>query len=370
MLRHIDLQLFAEGDPAPAATPSPAAQEAAPTPVPAPAPEPGISVSDQIRAIFDRDFGNVPPSPSPTPTPAPGPAPAPAPQPIVPQPTDKPVDTQPQPSNPEPPAPPAQPQKIFGRFDSMPEAEKSYINMQGAYTKSQQALADANKVIEQLKAEKAALNTPQPGPQQPQKPPEDEFAGLDNEALQAKFYEDAPGFIKKIEDRALARAEKVFNEKLAGIESKVNPVVERVETQATQEKWDNAVRDFHKNNPDMIEFKEGMKQYIQENNLLSSANPEKVLNDAYIHAKGLAYKPQQTIDPKTLLSDEKFVQENVLNNPAIKDKIVKLYLDEIKNANSSVPPSLNPGGTPPMSPPAQANSVREATNLAASRIFG
>lgn len=333
----LNLQLFAEGEGAPATL-------SVETPPPA---EPLKSAGD----YWERDNVVQPP----------GPAPAQPVEPVQPPQIDNP-----------------QPSLILGKYADQGELVKAYQNLQGTYTKDHQALLEAQKIIEAERTAKTDLETRIQTLSQPPVQPDvgsesaDEFDGLDAEAYAQKFYEDPKAFTRKIEDRAFARAEKAFNEKLGQIESKFNPVVETVQTQQHTQLWSDAATKFRSETPDAAEFVDGMKQYIAENNLSDSKNPEKVLRDAYIHARGMQYQPSQTVDPKSYLQDPAFVQENILNNPAITEQIVKNYLAGIRTNQQQVPPTItgNSSSNTPAPPPPRPTSIAEATRLAASRIFG
>jgi hypothetical protein len=272
-------------------------------------------------------------------------------------------------------APPAsEPEKIMGKYNDVGEIVKAHQALQTTYNREHMTLLELNRVVDQLKADKAALeekmNSPQ-APQQPTQQPKDEFEGLDKEAIIEKLYEDPMGFLKRAEENAYVRAEKAFSEKFAQLEAKVNPTVAAVEAQKNQEMWDSAVLDFAKNNPDVSEFKEGMAKYLQENNLGNSKEPAKVLSDAYIYARGLKYQPPQTVDVKTLLRDEKFVSENILNNPTVREQFVKAYLAEVRGSQQGIPPTItgnsNMNSVAPPQP--KARDIKEATRMAADRIW-
>jgi hypothetical protein len=272
------------------------------------------------------------------------------------------------------PQPPATPEKIMGKYDSVNDIVKAHQSLQTTYTKEHVALMELNKVVDQLKADKAALETKmnESSTMKPAEVQKDELEGLDAESVLSKFYEDPMRLLKKAEDKAYLRAEKSFNERIAQIEAKINPTIEAVETQKTQEIWDSSVREFAKDKPDVAEFKNDMAKYIQENGLENSKDPAKVLNDAYVYARGLRYQPQQAIDPKSLLSDETFVRENILNNPAIKEQFVKSYLAEIRGNQHTVPPTIagNSSSNSVATPQPQPKSIREGVSRMADMIFG
>jgi soluble cytochrome b562 len=249
-----------------------------------------------------------------------------------------------------------------------PEAiAKTIISQEKTLTNTFQENARLKQALETLTAEIDSLKQSKPsGNNQPIEPGENssEPAVLDTEEYMNQFYEKPQEVIAKT-------VESVVKKLIAPLESRVNPVVEMVEAQKMQELWDSATRDFYKNNPDMVDFKDGMKQYIQENNLLNSNNPEKVLRDALTYAKGLSYQPPQTIDPKTFLADENFVNENILNNEEIVNKVLQKHMQAIKDGTQSVAAISGQGsGRAIAMPPSEPKNLNDAHKLLRERLSG
>jgi hypothetical protein len=252
------------------------------------------------------------------------------------------------------------------------EFVKAFQNIQTSYDKDHQALLSVQKVLESERTAKADLETKLQTLSQPPKAPElpapaqaDEFAGLDAEGILEKFYADPVGVLSKI-------AEKVADSKVKPLESKFAPFAETVETQQHIQLWDEAATELIEIAPDIGEFKPGMKQYIAENNLSGSKNPAKVLKDAYIYAKGLNYKPQ--VDPKSYLNDENFMNENIYNNPVVKEKIMKEHLAGVRGQQNQLPNSIagqSNSGSPAMPPVSlKGKPMRDVHEAAAAMLFG
>lgn len=343
----INLQLFA--DPAPAApTPAPAA-EPAPAAAPESASSGSSSIEEQLTNMFNEALKDTPPV---TPT-------------TVDTQTPQTGDDEGQAST-EPPAAPAQPEKIMNKYDTVGDLIKAHQSLQTTWNRDHQALLETQRALEQLRAEKAELESrlqePAPTAQQPDNNALDELESLDNEALLERLMTDPKGIIKKI-------AESIADSKYKNLESKIAPVVEREEMARSLEMWNEATAKFSQDNPDMHEFIDGMKQYIAENNLQNTNEPEKVLKNAYIYAKGLKYAPP--VDPSTLLNDPEFVSKNILTNPAIKDSIIKAYMAELNGVK--VPPAItgsSNGASIATPPPAKPNNIEEAGNQFESMLRG
>ena len=341
----INLQLFAEGEPA-APNPAPVA-EPAPAATPAPAPSEPMSIDDQLMNLFNGAVNDTPSTPAAvdTPTPQPGTA-----------------DGQPAT---EPPAAPAQPEKIMNKYDTVGDLVKAHQSLQSTWNRDHQALLETQRVLEQIRTEKeqleARLQNPAPAAQQSEDAL-DELATLDNEALLEKLMADPKGVITKM-------VEKIAESKYKPLESKIAPVVEREEMARSLEMWNEATTKFSQDNPDMQDFIDGMKQYIAENNLQNTNEPEKVLKNAYIYAKGLKYAPP--VDPSTLLNDPEFVSKNIMTNPAIKDSIIKAYMAELNGVK--VPPAItgsSNGASMATPPPAKPNNIEDAGNQFESMLRG
>lgn len=254
----------------------------------------------------------------------------------------------------------AQQGKILNKYNSVNDLVKAYQSMQSAWTRDRQTLLELQKAIDQLNQEKAGLEAKLQTPQQPQSEAEDDLANLSAEELLEKFYEDPKGVLAKI-------AESVAESKIKPLESKLAPVVEHTEVQMNLEKWNNAVAELSAANPDMVDYIDTMKEYIVENNLHDSKEPQKVLRDAYSYAKAKAF------DTKIAEFTAKIEQLDAQLKTAKEDG-VKEYLARIQNANSQVPKSIagNSNSGAPANPPASVKGkpMSEIHKMAADLIFG
>ncbi|MDP4292463.1 MAG: hypothetical protein Q8908_15400 [Bacteroidota bacterium] len=329
----VKLQLFAE----PVATPDNlGATSTAPSePAPSGQPETNLSLEDRLSQAYDKAFtetGNEPP--------------------IVNEPSEP---------HQEPPAADPNENLLAGKFKDPGELVRSYQNLQGEFTKKSQAISEQQKTISELEAKLQELSNP---PQQPPQinQPSDEFEGMDSETMLEQFYTDPKAFISKV-------AEMVAKKAVEPIEGRLNPVVQRAEQQDLRESWGMAINNFQTQYPDMNEFSDGMKEYITENGLQSSKEPEKVLKFAYGYAKGLKYTPPT--DPKTLLADEAF-KKTLLENPELQNEFAKIQMAKVREGQIGIPPTIhgNSAGNAATMPPQKAGSISEVTRRAADRIYG
>lgn len=339
-LSKINLQLFAEGtpaapSPAPAAEPTPATIE----PTPAPAAEPQLSTGQRLKDLWDKSTQQTPTEK-----------------------VDNPDVQAPEPAKtPDNPEPQAQPEKIMNKYDSVGDLVKAHQSLQGAYTKDHQALLDTQNVIEQLKAEKAEIEAKlqTPNPQQLEQSI-DELDGLDNETILEKLMTDPMGVIKKV-------AEQIAESKYKPLESKIAPVVEREEAAKNLESWNNAATEFHNNNTDMADYIDGMKQYIAENNLQGSADPQKVLKDAYAHAKA------QAADAKVAEANAK-IAELEAQLKTSKEDAIKEHLSGVRQTQNQLPNTIagNSNSGAPATPPLnlKGKPMNDVHKAASAFLFG
>jgi len=260
--------------------------------------------------------------------------------------------------------PQQQEQLILGKFKNTEEVFRGYQNLQADYTRKSQELADTKKMVETLQEQLQQLTTAQPSVQpvqQTQQPQQDELTTLDAESYLSQFYEKPQDAIAKVVESTVKKI-------LAPLESKITPVIQEVDARKTQELWDGAVTNFSQQNPDMAEFLDGMKQYISENKLGTSSNPEKVLKDAYIYAKGLKYQPSHQLDPKALLSDQNF-RNLILQDESIKNELLKAHMQQIKDNQPPTVINSQSAGQAMVTPPNKPKTLDEAHDIVSS-MFG
>lgn len=350
----INLQLFAEGapaapTPAPAAEPAPAAQidpaQAEPAKQEPAAP---VGISQRLKDLWEQ--ANAPQQTPQDKADTPGQQ----------APTQEPPAQEP-PAQDNPAEPQAQPEKIMNKYNSVGDLVKAHQSLQTAYNRDHQALLETQRALEQLRTEKAELETRLQTPSQ-QQPAQsvDELDGLDNEALLEKLMADPKGVITKM-------AEKIAESMYKPLESKIAPVIEHTEAQKNLDMWNEAVEKFAETNSDMADHLEGMKEYIAANNLQNSKEPQKVLADAYAHAKAKA------ADAKIAEANAKIAELEARLRTAKEDSI-KEHLAGVRNTQNQIPNTIagssNSGvpATPPLS--LKNKPMSEVHKAAAAYIFG
>jgi|GEM_PF-4938808 len=356
----INLQLFAEGGPA-APNQAPAAEPTATTATEIESAQTetststaSVSTSQRLKDLWDK-ANSAQPTTDTVDTPAQQ------------APTQEPPANEPQKQEPpvqdNPAGQQAQPEKILNKYESVGDLVKAYQSLQTTYTRDHLALLETQKALEQLKAEKAELeaklHAPNPQPE-PTNVLTDDLANLDAETLLEKFYEDPRGVLAKI-------AESVVEGKVKPLESKIAPVIEQTEAQKNLENWNNAVMEFNNSNPDMKDYIDGMKQYIIENNLQDSKEPQKVLRDAYAHAKA------QAADIKLAEATARIEElEGLLRTS--KEDAIREHLATVRNSQNMIPNTIagNSNSGAPAIPPLdlKGKPMREVHKAAAAFIFG
>lgn len=319
----VNLQHFAE--PAPAA---PSGATPAPSAPAAPAPEaPKPSISDKLGAMFDDANKPQPQAPA-----------------------------QQQPGNPALAAP-----KLYaGKYDTPEKLEEAYKNIQGLATRTAQEKAELVRQYEALKAENARL-------QQPPKPAEPPAAEpqFDAKKYQELLYEDPAAAVKMQEDYILSKINKT-------IEERTSPVQQKVEQYEIREAWNDSTTNFQAQHPDMMEFIDDMRTYINERKLGNSRSPQQVLNDAYYYAKGLKYQPAQPVQqptPADLMNDPNFIN-TLMGNAELVNKIIQQHASGVLQSQQMIPKPIDSSatGAPPAVPPNRPRNLNEAGQSALARL--
>jgi hypothetical protein len=184
----------------------------------------------------------------------------------------------------------------------------------------------------------------------------DELEGLDSQAYLDQFYENPRDILAKT---IKSEVQKV----LQPLTERINPVIETVTNQQTQEKWNKAATDLFAQHTDAPEFKEDMKQYIAERGLMKSDNPAQVFQDAYMYARGLRYAPPTPVDPKALLQDPNFLNDNIFNNPEIVNAILQKQMQTINSQQIPRGITGNTPGQPAAMPQTKPKTLNEAHSL-------
>lgn len=237
-----------------------------------------------------------------------------------------------------------------------PEAlAETVVNQEKTITNLFQDRAQLTQQLNNLRAEIEALKGQHQQPQQQIQQQSDEFENLDGQDFMDKFYEDPKGFLAKFAEKVAKKA----------IEPYLNPLKPVIEQQQDIEAWNHAVNNMLEIDPDMVNHIDGMRQYLNDNGLVNSKEPQKAVVRAYIETL-----KNKAVDVNALLQDQNFIQERILKNPDIVNAVLKAHMQEVKN--SQPPPAITGSGNgqPLAMPPKKANSMNEALKQFESMLNG
>jgi hypothetical protein len=351
---HMDLQLFAEGDPAPApaADPTPVA-----TPAVEPTPEP-TAPSDprQTQSLADffesRKAGNEP-----------APEVAPEVQPITPVTTPKPIEPQ---------------QDVPDKFknaDGSVNTEaiiKSYTNMESMYSKQQntvQQMTELQQTVIALQQQIAQQAQASAQPEQQLTPEEIEAqAEADNEKFWEAYNTNPKSAIADLVKEAVENSVKPM----------MDPILQERESQQQVAQWDQRIQEFTKDHDDFESVRPAMQEILQSDEAVkqfTQDHPDKgiaLLYDlAIAKSKQAPATPEATPAPKTaeeMMNDPEFVAKFV-SNPAVKDMVLKQHMQNLKN--NPAPPVIGAqGGLPPSTQPVDMTNMKTAAEALKAKYAG
>ncbi len=321
--------------------------------------DPGLE--NDLMALFDAPEGaGTPPAPDAPPgaTVPPNTSPQPE-QPVG----EQPVGEQPlgEPAAPAPVAPPVQGtpdadplaalhQNGLDKFKSVDDLAKSYKELEQYTGRTKQELSELRNQMSTIQEQ---LQKQQPTTGQPEAPAQQVDSGPSDEELAEMMYSDPKGYTDYVVKQAL------------------NQQSQATQAQAEdQAKWAETVNRYSESNPEIAEYAEDMAALIQED---PSLKTEKGLRQAHLMAKGMRpatapTEPPLDINPKDFLADEHFVEENVLSNPDIKQKIIQQYLKELQNGGTPVSIGNQAVGNTPLTPRTKPTNFDEAEDMAAEYL--
>ena len=310
--------------------------------------DPGLATD--VAALFNTDAGTEQVAEPITPAPT---APTGA---TVPPVNPNPPQTEPSPAEPpqtleggQPvPGPQTQEQLIGGKFKSQDELLNAYTNLEAMATRKAQEAAQYKSIAEQMQKQQTQSQNPV-NQQISQEPSDDGTVDplTDSESLTELLYSDPAKVIQMILDRSKQQTD-----------SSLAPINQEREEQARQNDWRGRVDAFQSTHPDTVEWSADMSQILTENPQLR--DQENGLEIAYNAARGQKYAPPQQVDPTSYLKDENFVNQNIINNPEIKNRVIRQYLSELQNGGTPVTIGGQAAGNSPMSPKSRPQSFDEA----------
>lgn len=238
---------------------------------------------------------------------------------------------------------------ILGKFKSPEELANSYANLERMNTQTRQELAQAQQVaqaaqtaVQQMQQQMNGIVNPQQAQQQPQLTPEQQ-----NEAFMNKFYENPTGTIQEMLKTI--------------VDPQIQPIQQQMQAQQQQQTWNQAVGDFAQKTPDFDQWKGQMGQVLDANpHLADLTRVPNGLEVAYNMAKGQNYQ-----DPSSMLQNQDFVKQNILNNQDIKNQIIQEYLQGIQQGEKA-PTVINgqANGSTVVVPEGKPQNMKDAREIA------
>lgn len=149
--------------------------------------------------------------------------------------------------------------------------------------------------------------------------------------------------------RKCQKLSEIEKQQQKSMESEASPVF-------SQEDWQDKVSQFLSKNQDAKKFASEISQEIMSNPELSTSKD--ALSLAWANVMSKKYKPMED-----MINDDKFVNDYVLSNEQIKQKVLSMYVKDIEN--KKIPPivTASSGGNIAFPTTKKANTLNEAKSL-------
>lgn len=185
---------------------------------------------------------------------------------------------------------------------------------------------------------------------------------LNNEKIREEFAENPSAFMEKMSKIA---EENAFKK----IQTEISPKIENIMNLEGKMKWREEVNRFLTQNPQATQYMPQMQQVLSENQtLMNTSNPLEV---AYkmVAANQFVGDGGDVVD--NILANEE-LSSKFLQNPKLKEAIIKQYQDSLNGINSNnIPPLMgNQGGGQgaPISGGTAPRNLKEARQSALRRL--
>lgn len=125
--------------------------------------------------------------------------------------------------------------------------------------------------------------------------------------------------------------------------------------------WREKVADFFIKNPKAKDFSKDISKLLMSDKGISGL--DNCLEVAYSLVSSAKEKPASLGDiGQSILNDNEFVEENIVANPKIRNKVIASYLSEIKSGNKNVPTyaSSKKSGHMPITPAVKVRTLEDA----------
>lgn len=256
--------------------------------------------------------------------------------------------------------PSANDQLILGKFKSVEDLENAYKNLEKDYTKKTQTLADIMLNNMQQSAQQGSVgNDTMQQPQQlipPQMQQQSELADIpsDAEGFLAKFYADPLTMIKTL----------VNHEANKNVSQAIAPIQQRFEHEDNKNLWNQRANEFLNNVPTAKEKADDIIQVLNDiPHLQNDPRAFYIAHDIVVGRNGVNQKTPD-VNPEALVKDPQFLENYIINNPDIKNKIIAGHLQDVKNSSATTPPLMtSTSGANIASPVQKPANFRQAGDM-------
>lgn len=252
----------------------------------------------------------------------------------------------------------------YGKFKSPDEVIKAYGNLEAMNTKTRMELADNKEVIGQLQGliqqMKETYEQQQQAPGTVEEAQSETEQPVNPEDFMNKWYENPQATLNDMVAKIVQQA---VQQNIQPLTQQINPIIQEREVAQKQAAWNKAVNEFASTHNDFGNFTSDMQNIL--NTMPELGNHPKGVEIIYAMAKGNQYK-----EPNQILSDENFVNNNILKNDGIKQKIITDYLQSVKkDGQAPVVIAGQPGGDIQLTPENKPKTMEEA-NAALLKMLG
>lgn len=254
-------------------------------------------------------------------------------------------------------APPDPEKLIMGKFKTQEDLEQSYTESQKKITEQGQALAEAQRRLQEFEAAQAAKQEPP----EPQGQPQELVPQGPTPEEQAQFEEQ---FFNEWSDKPLETTmnlvQKVVQQAIQQAMQPVMPLVQSHNQYQAQAEWNSRIEQFT-SDPSRSDF-DSLRPVMAE---LADKMPElqdrpDAIEALYFMAKGRT-QAQQPQTPEQLLQDPAFI-EKIMQNEAIRNQVIQKHvIDPVKQGQPPVVMGSQPGGVAPSTPANKATSIKEGS---------
>jgi hypothetical protein len=177
--------------------------------------------------------------------------------------------------------------------------------------------------------------------------------------------------IDELMSNPLAVIQRIQEDAAKAAREQISPILAEREQQRQEKVWVEAASNFASQvdangqllRPDFGDLADDIARAYQV--IPGLQNNPNSLEIAYNYAKGTRQSTQPTaaqLDPSVLAKDQNFLNNYILNNPEIKNKLLTQHVNDLRS--SSPPTLMGSGGAPAIVPPTtRPQNSKEAKNM-------